>query len=90
MSFPSPQDTLLAILKFVTCINECLQTLKSSEKNMIESCDTLFLFVLDEKLSENLLSWWECSLKKDEIGSLEQFIEFLKGCALSLINSKLF
>ena len=88
LSLPSPQDTSQAILKFVDNINECLRMLNSLEQNVAGFSDTLILYILVEKLGKNSRTWWERNLKKDEIGSLEQFTEFLKDHARSLINSK--
>lgn len=52
--------------------------------------DTLILYVLVEKLDKNTRSWWERSLKKDEIGTIEQLTSFLKEHSRTLQHNKPF
>lgn len=51
-----------------------------------EATDTMFLIIMQFKLDPTTRSWWERSLRGDQVPKVNEQLEFLSNCARSIVS----
>ncbi|XP_067129093.1 uncharacterized protein [Centruroides vittatus] len=89
ITIPSITDSSQSILQAVDITNECVRSLSVLDQDITGFSEVLIVYLITEKFDKNTRSWWERTLKKDELGTLETLLTFLKDHARTLQVIKL-
>ncbi|XP_023218533.1 uncharacterized protein LOC111620766 [Centruroides sculpturatus] len=89
ITIPSITDSSQSILQAVDITNECVRSLSVLDQDITGFSEVLIVYLITEKFDKNTRSWWERTLKKDELGTLETLLTFLKDHARTLQAIKL-
>ena len=85
LSLPSlSTESHTQILNLVDSSKEFVRMIEALELKVDKTADTLIMFIVQFKLDPSTRSWWERSLKSDEIPSLEALLQFLSNHARSI------
>lgn len=81
-------ESTSSILNIVDTLNESVRSFEILDQKVSGFSETLIIYLILQKLDQNIKIWWERQLKVDELPTLEKLTDFLKDFARSLQSSK--
>ncbi|KFM61869.1 hypothetical protein X975_23938, partial [Stegodyphus mimosarum] len=76
------------LLTLVDTVKECICSFETLGFKVQQFADTILMFIVQFKLDSSTRSWWERTLKREEIPTLNDLLEFLKSHARTLQAGK--
>ncbi|KFM75025.1 Jerky-like protein, partial [Stegodyphus mimosarum] len=72
------------LLTLVDTVKECICSFETLGFKVEQLADTILMFIVQFKLDSSTRSWWERTLKREEIPTRNDLLEFLKSHARTL------